>query len=263
MLQRSTPRRRKQGSSFTTACDLFHVRGHSFGKSSMSILASQLSQWLSKPMTTSSQDFMHFSKPRKYGVIYADPPWSFRNWSAKGTGRNAISHYDCLDFAALASLPVVNLAADDCALFLWATDPFLPRAFDLIQAWGFEYKTVGFYWVKLNAAAKHDADYFTGLGYWTRANPEQCLMATRGKPSRKAKDVRRLIVERRREHSRKPDCVRERIERLVAGPYLELFARETKQGWDCWGNQAGLFDAGTVETRRQPSRLVESPTLLF
>jgi hypothetical protein len=75
-------------------------------------------------------------------------------------------------------------------------------------------KTVGFYWVKLNAAAKHDADYFTGLGYWTRANPEQCLMATRGKPTRKAKNVRRLVVEKRREHSRKPDCVRERIERL-------------------------------------------------
>ena len=104
------------------------------------------------------------------------------------------------------------------------------RAFELIEAWGFEYKTVAFYWVKLNSAAKHDADYFTGLGYWTRANPEQCLLATRGKPPRKAKDVRRLVVEKRREHSRKPDCVRERIERLVAGPYLELFARETKKG---------------------------------
>src|SRR5262249_59232195 len=103
---------------------------------------------------------------------------------------NAVSHYDCLDFDALASLPVADLAADDCALFLWAVDPLLPRAFDLIRAWGFEYKTVAFYWVKLNTAAKHEADYFTGLGYWTRANPEQCLPETRGKPSRKAKDVR-------------------------------------------------------------------------
>src|SRR5262249_342743 len=77
----------------------------------------------------------------------------------------------------------------------------------------FEYKTVAFYWVKLNSAAKHNADYFTGLGYWTRANPEQCLLATRGKPIRRAKDVKRLVVEKRREHSRKPDCVRERIER--------------------------------------------------
>ena len=214
-------------------------------------------------MSTSEQNSTSFSKRRKYGVIYADPPWSFRNWSAKGTGRNAISHYDCLDFAALSSLRIADLAANDCALFLWATDLLLPRAFELIQAWGFEYKTVAFYWVKLNTAAKHNADYFTGLGYWTRANPEQCLLATRGKPSRQAKDVRRLVVEKRREHSRKPDCVRERIERLVAGPYLELFARETKPGWDCWGNQIALFDRGPVSTRRQPSRLVDASILPF
>jgi len=85
-------------------------------------------------------------------------------------------------------------------------------------------------------------------------------MATRGKPTRQAKYVRRLVVESRREHSRKPECVRERIERLVGGPYLELFARETKQGWDCWGDQAGLFDQGAIATRRQPSRLVDVVT---
>ncbi|MCI0736241.1 MAG: MT-A70 family methyltransferase [Beijerinckiaceae bacterium] len=212
-------------------------------------------------MTTSEPSFTPFSTRRKYGTIYADPPWSFRNWSAKGTGRNAISHYDCLDFGALASFPVADLAADDCVLFLWAVDPLLPKAFQLLQTWGFEYKTVAFYWVKLNAKPRHDADYFTGLGYWTRANPEQCILATRGKPQRQAKDVRRLVVEKRREHSRKPDCIRERIERLVAGPYLELFARETKPGWDCLGNQIGLFDQGPVPTRRQPSRLVDAPML--
>jgi N6-adenosine-specific RNA methylase IME4 len=212
-------------------------------------------------MTTSGHDSTPFSTRRKYGVIYADPPWSFRNWSKKGTGRNAVSHYDCLDFAALSRLPVSDLAAENCALFLWATDPLLPKAIELIQSWGFEYKTVAFYWVKLNTKAKHDADYFTGLGYWSRANPEQCLLATRGKPSRLAKDVRRLVVEKRREHSRKPDCVRERIERLVGGPYFELFARETKPDWDCWGNQTALFDKGAVQTRRQPSRLVDATTL--
>jgi N6-adenosine-specific RNA methylase IME4 len=195
---------------------------------------------------------------RKYGAIYADPPWSFRNWSAKGTGRNAISHYDCLNFKELAALPVSDLAADDCALFLWAVDPLLDKAFELIRAWGFEYKTVGFYWVKQNS--KGDG-FFTGLGYWTRANPEQCLLATRGKPRRQGKDVRKLVVERRREHSRKPEDIRERIERLVRGPYLELFARETKPGWHCWGDQAGLFDRGTVTTRRQPSRLVDERLL--
>jgi N6-adenosine-specific RNA methylase IME4 len=214
-------------------------------------------------MNTSAQSSTSFSKRHRYGAIYADPPWHFRNWSAKGTGRNAVSHYDCLDFDALAALPIAELAADDCALFLWAVDPLLPRAFDLLRAWGFEYKTVAFYWVKLNASRRHEADYFTGLGYWTRANPEQCLLATRGKPSRKAKDVRRLIVEPRREHSRKPDQVRERVERLVDGPYLELFARETKPGWQCWGDQAGLFDRGTKPTRRQPSRLIDAPALLI
>ena len=127
-------------------------------------------------------------------------------------------------------LPLSELAAENCALFLWATDPLLPRAIELMRTWGFEYKTVGFYWVKLNASPKHGADFFTGLGYWTRANPEQCLLATRGKPPRRAKNVRRLVVESRREHSRKPDCVRERIERLVDGPYIESLARRSRDG---------------------------------
>jgi hypothetical protein len=105
---------------------------------------------------------MPFSTRHRYGAIYADPPWSFRNWSAKGTGRNAVSHYDCLNFETLAALPVADLAADDCALFLWAVDPLLDKAFELIRAWGFEYKTVGFYWVKQNN--KSDG-FFTGLGY--------------------------------------------------------------------------------------------------
>ena len=113
---------------------------------------------------------------------------------------------------------------------------------------------MGFYWVKLNAAAKHDADYFTGMGFWTRANPEICLLATRGKPVRKAKDVRRLIVERRREHSRKPDCVRERIERLVDGPHVELFARDSKLGWDAWAIRS--VSLTTAVRRRVGSHLV-------
>jgi N6-adenosine-specific RNA methylase IME4 len=193
---------------------------------------------------------------QKYGVIYADPPWSFRTWSAKGTGRSAVSHYDCMDFAAIASLPIANLAADDCALLLWATDPMLPRALDLIDAWGFTYKTVGFTWAKTN---EKSATYFTGMGYWTRSNPEQCLLATRGKPVRQAKNVPQLVVAPRREHSRKPDEVAERIERLLPGPYIELFARRTRQGWDSWGDQASLFNGGTVSTRRQPSNLNKLP----
>src|SRR5919108_4485679 len=113
-------------------------------------------------MSISGPSSMLSSKRHRYGAIYADPPWSFRNWSEKGTGRNAVSHYDCLDFSALAALPVSELAAENCALFLWATDPLLPRALDLIRAWGFEYKTVGFYWVKKNATANGVDSFFTG-----------------------------------------------------------------------------------------------------
>jgi N6-adenosine-specific RNA methylase IME4 len=193
----------------------------------------------------------------QFGVIYADPPWHFKNFSEKGTGRNAVAHYDCLDFEQLKRIDVGAWAARDCVLFLWATDPLLPKALELIEAWGFRYKTVGFYWVKTNRRVDLNAlgpdDFFTGLGYWTRANAEQCLLATRGNPPRLAKDVRRLIVEPRREHSRKPEQIYERIERLARGPYLEVFARQTRPGWRAWGDQVGLFDAGSVATRRRPS----------
>ncbi len=195
----------------------------------------------------------------KYAVIYADPPWYFRNFSKKGEGRNAVSHYNCMSLEQISSLPVGQFADENCALFLWAIDPMLPAAFEVIRAWGFNYKTVGFYWVKTNKNAKLESlsekDFFCGLGYWTRANVEQCLLATRGKPRRMARDVRRLLIGKRREHSRKPVEIYNRIERLVDGPYLELFARESRSGWDAWGDQGGLFDNGVVETRRQPSSL--------
>jgi len=207
--------------------------------------------------------FSNDAPPRSqsYGVIYADSPWKYKNWSAKGEGRNASSHYGCMEFEDLARLPVADCAARDCVLFLWVTDPLLPKGIELIERWGFEYKTIGFCWAKLNKTSKAKSPYFMGTGYWTRANPELCLLATRGRPKRISKSVRQLIVEPRREHSRKPDVVRDQIEQLVAGPYLELFARETKSGWDCWGNEAGLFDKGSVNTRRQPSGRVNPAQL--
>jgi N6-adenosine-specific RNA methylase IME4 len=203
---------------------------------------------------------MSFSKPlKRYGVIYADPPWNFKNYSEKGTGRNAVAHYQCMDFDALAALKPQRWAAKDCVLLMWATDPLLAKAFDLIKAWGFTYKTVGFYWAKTNKRANLNElsadDFFTGLGYWTRANVEQCLLATRGSPPRMAKNVRRLIIQPRREHSRKPDEVYGRIERLSRGPYLEMFARRSRPRWDAWGDQVGLLDAGPVPTRNRPSNM--------
>src|SRR5262249_20310432 len=196
---------------------------------------------------------------KRYGVIYADPPWNFQNFSEKGTGRNAVAHYNCMDFAQLAAMQPQRWAAKDCVLFLWVTDPMWPKALELIDTWGFKYRPFGFSWAKTNKRADLDAlspnDFFTGLGYWSRANVEQCLLATRGLPPRMAKDVKRLVISPRREHSRKPDEVYSRIQRLARGPYLELFARQSRRGWDRWGDQAKLFDAGPVRTRNRPSNM--------
>ncbi|MFO1074849.1 MAG: MT-A70 family methyltransferase [Geminicoccaceae bacterium] len=191
-----------------------------------------------------------------YRAIYADPPWRFATYSDKGKGRSAEAHYDCLSLPEIMALPVAEWAAPDCVLLMWTTDPMLPQALEVLRAWGFTYKTVGFYWVKLNKGKTppwQERDLFTGMGFWTRANPEMCLLATRGHPRRRGTDVPRVLVAPRREHSRKPLETYERIERLVDGPYLELFARATRPGWDTFGNQAGLFDQGPVTTRRRPS----------
>lgn len=176
---------------------------------------------------------------KRYGVIYADPAWKFATYSAKGAGRSPDRHYRCMPLEEIKALPVASLAADDCVLLMWAIDPMLDKAFEVIRSWGFKFKTVGFYWTKENA----DGSDFMGGGYWTRANPEQCLLATRGRPKRLEKDVRRWISSPRREHSRKPDELYGRIERLVAGPYLELFCRSGAPEWDAWGDEVGKFEA--------------------
>ena len=110
----------------------------------------------------------------------------------------------------------------------------LPGALDLIKAWGFEYKTVAFTWIKQNRKSE---GIFLGMGHWTRANAEVCLLATRGSPSRIAKDVHQVIMSPVRDHSRKPDEAAERIERLLAGPYLELFSRASRPRWTTWGDE--------------------------
>ena len=182
---------------------------------------------------------------QKYKVIYADPPWDFKVWSKKGAGRSAERHYGVPPFEQLANMPVIDLAdPTGCVLLMWATDPLLDKAFELIARWGFEYKTVGFYWVKLNKRFNSYADYFTGLGYWTRSNPEQCLLATLGKPKRHSKGVHSVVVSPVRDHSRKPDEVHGRVQRLLYGPYCELFARREVEGWDCWGDQTGKYKSG-------------------
>jgi len=168
----------------------------------------------------------------KYNIVYADPPWSYRTWNAKGGHKSASAHYTTMSVEDIKALPVQNLAADDCALFLWATYPNLPEAFSVITAWGFTYKTVAFTWVKINK----NGTPFVGLGYWTRANAEICLLATKGSIRRVNKSVQQVILSPRREHSRKPDEARDRIVQLMGDiPRIELFARQNTPGWDVWG----------------------------
>ena len=189
-----------------------------------------------------------------FKTIYADPPWRFKTWNnatavqargSKSTYTSASVHYETMPLEEICALPVAELAAPDCVLFMWACWPLLPEALKLIDAWGFTYKTCGFDWVKAHAKQidlfRDDVDGQMGMGYWTRANTEPCLLATRGKPKRVSAAVRQAIIEPRREHSRKPLRAVDRIERLVAGPYLELFARQQRPGWTVWGNQTDKF----------------------
>jgi N6-adenosine-specific RNA methylase IME4 len=201
-----------------------------------------------------SHCFAHLRR-NHYGVILADPPWRFEVWNGekavkrragRGTNVAAAVHYQTMAAQELAALAVADLAAEHCALFMWVTWPVLPQAMRLIGEWGFTYKTCAFAWTKAHAGQiELFSDELTGqmgMGYWTRANTEPCLLATRGKPRRLHADVRQSIISPRREHSRKPDCVHGRIERLVAGPYLELFARRSRPGWDSFGDQKTKFD---------------------
>lgn len=176
-----------------------------------------------------------------YGAILADPPWAFRTCSGKyaTAHRCAEDHYATLSLGNLCSLPVPHLAAVNCALFMWAVDSHLDVAIELARAWGFAYKTVAFVWVKTAKSGEPRI----GMGYWTRKSAEICILATKGSPRRLDKGVRQVVMAPRREHSRKPDEVSGRIERLVVGPYLELFARERHEGWDAWGDQVEKFNA--------------------
>lgn len=172
---------------------------------------------------------------KKYNVILADPPWAYHVWSKKGMGRSAENHYPTMRLEDIKALPVASLAEDDCVLFLWVTFPQLEAAFSVIREWGFSYKTVAFTWVKEN---RKSPGLFWGLGYWTRANAEICLLATRGSPKRQSASVHQVIVSPVEQHSKKPDEVRERIVSLMGDvPRVELFARQETSGWDVWGNE--------------------------
>jgi len=181
---------------------------------------------------------------KKYNVIYADPPWSY---SDKGFGKNPnkisikgsfapeAGRYETMTLEAIKLLPVKQISSKDCVLLMWATSPFLPDALDVMKSWGFRFKTVAFCWSKITVTGKEVAN----LGQWTMGNVELCLLGTRGSPKRLAKNVRQLVIDKRIEHSRKPEEVRKRIEILFGNvPRLEMFARGAIDGWDVWGDEA-------------------------
>lgn len=193
-----------------------------------------------------------------YRIIVADPPWHFKTYSHRGKTKGAVEHYKTMTLADIKKLPVAEYAAKDAALFLWVVQPMLPEAMDVLRAWDFEFKTVAFCWVKMRKTWDtflHEPPKM-GLGYHTRSGMEQCWLALRGRGYDKAprgKDckphesngVEQVIFAPLREHSRKPDEAMQRIERLTSygnnQPRVELFARQTRNGWDSWGEERGKF----------------------
>lgn len=173
-----------------------------------------------------------FNTDKKYNIIYADPPWRYKNKNCNGYCEK---HYQTMQIEDICELPIKNISNKDCILFLWCTYPQIKEGLKLIDAWGFKYKTVGFQWVKQN---KTGNGFFFGLGNWTRGNTECCLIATKGKPKRVSNSVSQLIISPIKRHSEKPSETRDKIVELVGNvPRIELFARENVVGWDCWGNE--------------------------
>lgn len=173
---------------------------------------------------------------RKYGVIYADPAWSFRNKRTGGTMcSGAVAHYDVMSLEEICALPVAEIAAENCVLFMWWVGSQPEEALAVVEAWGFELKTMtGFTWVK---KTKHWRDFF-GMGFYTRQGCENCLIAVRGRPKRVSASVRAVVKARVGVHSEKPQVFRDRIVELMGDvPRVELFARVPTPGWDVWGNE--------------------------
>ena len=174
---------------------------------------------------------------KKYGIIYIDPAWTYEDKALAGN-RGACCKYDVMSNAELKELPIQKIADENCILFCWATFPKLNEALELIKVWGFEYKTVAFTWVK---KGKNTSKYFIGMGRWTRANAEICLLATKGKPKRIDAGISQIIDTPVRKHSQKPDIVRSKIIQLCGDlPRIELFARTKVHGWDVIGNDEKL-----------------------
>ncbi|WP_068312787.1 MT-A70 family methyltransferase [Polycladidibacter hongkongensis] len=181
--------------------------------------------------------------PLSYDLIMADPPWSYANWSKKGEHKNASAKYDCMALDQIKDMNVSHLAAGDCVLWLWATNPLLREAFEVLDAWGFSFVTAG-HWVKYTQSQRTKKRRLAfGTGYALRCAGEPFLIGKVGAP-KFGSNVRSVIEGLRREHSRKPDEAYAAAEKLFPAAHrrLDLFSREQRVGWDCFGDETGKFD---------------------
>ena len=170
---------------------------------------------------------------KKYNIIYADPPWEYRNMG--NIQATANSHYNTMNTKDICNLPIQSICENNCILFLWATFPKIQEALYVIKAWGFEYKTLGFSWLKTNL--KNGKPFF-GVGWYTKSNNEVCLIGVKGKAPKISNSISSVIIAPRKKHSQKPQEVREKIVQFCGDiPRIELFAREKIKGWDSWGNE--------------------------
>lgn len=202
-------------------------------------------------------------------MVLADPPWDHQMRSAKGiTSRHASAHYPVMKLADIKAMPVNDILARDCHLFLWTTWPHLEQALEVMKAWGFKYSSDFLIWVKLNPTKTDlmwfgETDFHVGTGYTSRKNTEVCLLGRRGSPKRLSRGTRELLISSRRQHSRKPDSTYGRIEGYCPGPRLELFSRENRPGWTAWGRDVGMFDdgAGAASRPRQATPQAREETI--
>lgn len=172
----------------------------------------------------------------RYGLIMADPPWLYENWSSAGEHKNATAKYQCMPLDEIKTMPIGHFASRDCVLWLWATNSMLPQAFELMMAWGFTFKTAG-HWSKKTSKGNQAF----GTGYILRCAGEPFLIGTVGNPQT-SRNVRSVIEGPTREHSRKPDEAYAAAEQLVPGAHrLDLFSRQERPGWDCFGDETDKF----------------------
>jgi len=180
---------------------------------------------------------------KKYNIIYCDPAWSYNDKALAGN-RGAGCKYNVMTLEELKQLPVQSISESDSIMFMWVTMPKLldGTCMEVMKSWDFIPKTCAFTWIKYYKNLKP----FMGMGRWTRANAELCILGTKGKPQRISASIRQLIETYNGDiiqsiperHSKKPNVARDRIVELCGDlPRIELFARETADGWDSWGNE--------------------------